>query len=279
MIKIKIGVVLLTLLSFNVNGQIPNGNFESWIDEITPADWQTNNFPGIWTTVSRSTNSQTGSFAARLEIADLNGAPMNPVLSTTFPINQLYSTLTGYYQFHPAIKEAVLMVLSYYFKDGALIASGQLEIESSSVSYTDFNLETNLNNIQPDSVTLQFQIISNSVTDPGIGSFALIDNLTFNQTSDVTLIDQLPQEYSLEQNYPNPFNPATTIQYSIPQRSNVILKVYDVLGNEVATLVNEEKDNGVYSVSFNAAKFSLGVYFYQLQSGRFSLTKKMSLVK
>ena len=88
-----------------------------------------------------------------------------------------------------------------------------------------------------------------------------------------------PNEYNLAQNYPNPFNPTTTIQYSIPQRSNVTLKVYDLLGNEVAALVNEEKERGVYTVNFDASQLSSGIYFYRLQAGSFVQTKKMILIK
>jgi hypothetical protein len=88
-----------------------------------------------------------------------------------------------------------------------------------------------------------------------------------------------PNNYNLAQNYPNPFNPVTTIQYSIPQRSNVTLKVYDILGNEVATLVNEEKDRGVYSVNFDASHLASGMYLYRLQAGSFIETKKMILIK
>ena len=91
--------------------------------------------------------------------------------------------------------------------------------------------------------------------------------------------DVLPVKFALEQNYPNPFNPITTIKYSIPQNSQLTLKVYDILGSEVATLVNEEKPAGVYEVEFNATKYSSGIYFYQLQAGSFVETKKMILVK
>jgi uncharacterized delta-60 repeat protein len=88
-----------------------------------------------------------------------------------------------------------------------------------------------------------------------------------------------PNEFNLAQNYPNPFNPTTTIQYSIPQRSNVTLKVYDILGNEVATLVNEERARGVYSVNFDASQLASGIYFYRIQAGSFIETKKMILIK
>lgn len=97
----------------------------------------------------------------------------------------------------------------------------------------------------------------------------------------------LPEEFSLEQNYPNPFNPSTTIRYSIPsvitsgtkQSQLVTLKVYDVLGNEVATLVNEEKPAGSYEVEFSAEGLTSGIYLYKLQTNNFVETKKMILLK
>jgi len=90
----------------------------------------------------------------------------------------------------------------------------------------------------------------------------------------------LPTQFSLDQNYPNPFNPTTTINFSIPTSSKVTLKVYDALGKEVATLVNEFKNAGNYSTGFNAdASLSSGVYFYTLSAGTFNSTKKLMLMK
>ena len=83
----------------------------------------------------------------------------------------------------------------------------------------------------------------------------------------------------LEKNYPNPFNPTTTIHYQIANAGVVNLKVYDVLGKEIATLVNEKKDVGKYSINFNASHLPAGIYFYRLQSGEFVETKKMVLLK
>ena len=89
-----------------------------------------------------------------------------------------------------------------------------------------------------------------------------------------------PTGFVLKQNYPNPFNPSTTIQYALNSTHFVTLKVYDVLGNEVATLVNEEKSAGVYQVEFSAAsEAASSVYFYRLQAGNYSETKKMILIK
>ena len=92
---------------------------------------------------------------------------------------------------------------------------------------------------------------------------------------------EIPTHFSLEQNYPNPFNPETTIRYTIPKSSQVTLKVYDVLGREIATLVDEVKQPGIYNSTFSTLRSSLtsGVYFYRLQAGGFVQTKKMLLIK
>jgi hypothetical protein len=89
----------------------------------------------------------------------------------------------------------------------------------------------------------------------------------------------VPGRYVLEQNYPNPFNPSTKIQFSIVHRQLTIVKVFDVLGREVATLVNELKEPGTYTVQFNASSLASGVYFYRLQAGNFVQTKKLLLLR
>ncbi len=89
----------------------------------------------------------------------------------------------------------------------------------------------------------------------------------------------IPSAYVLSQNYPNPFNPTTTIGYEIPERSFVTLKVYDVLGNEIAALVNKEKPAGSYEIEFGGVELPSGIYFYRLQAGSIYLSKKMILLK
>jgi len=89
----------------------------------------------------------------------------------------------------------------------------------------------------------------------------------------------IPAKFYLSQNYPNPFNPSTTINYSITKPGFVTLKVYDILGNKVATLVNEEKTAGIFEVEFTAKDLSSGVYFYRLRAGNFVKTKKIVLIK
>jgi hypothetical protein len=94
--------------------------------------------------------------------------------------------------------------------------------------------------------------------------------------SDEDLIDD---KFELNQNFPNPFNPSTRISYAIPSASFVNLKVYDIIGNEIAVLVNEEKQAGNYQIDFDATELTGGVYFYQLLTGSFVETKKMILMK
>jgi hypothetical protein len=131
----------------------------------------------------------------------------------------------------------------------------------------------------------EFQVLSEYV----INKQTISPEYRGNIIADVKRIEEgrIPEQFRLEQNYPNPFNPHTTIKFSIPEMSRVILKVYDIIGNEVATLVNETKSPGSYEVSFNASRFASGVYFYSLRainpstgSGQvFVQTKKMILMK
>ncbi len=114
--------------------------------------------------------------------------------------------------------------------------------------------------------------------------FAAADNMGVHRTtSAVTSVDEnansVPMDFNLSQNYPNPFNPSTLIQYQVSSNSQVVLKVYDILGNEVATLVNEFKPAGNYEVEFYASTLTSGVYLYKLTAGEFFQTKKMMLLR
>ena len=92
-------------------------------------------------------------------------------------------------------------------------------------------------------------------------------------------MNNIVSEYSLAQNYPNPFNPSTIIKYSIPQSSEVQIKIFDILGNEIETLLNEEKIPGIYQIEFDGSNIQSGIYFYRIFTGKFTETKKMILMK
>jgi hypothetical protein len=122
----------------------------------------------------------------------------------------------------------------------------------------------------------------NNLTALGIDPFS-IPGLEIKLTNEIpTAVENeksTPIAFSLKQNYPNPFNPSTKISYTVPERSNVSLKVFNLLGSEIAELVNGEIEAGTYKVNFNAVNLPSGVYLYQLKAGEFTQTKKMILLK
>ncbi len=143
--------------------------------------------------------------------------------------------------------------------------------------------------VEGNGTTVQTHSYSFSDNNPAAGNYSYrLKQIDFDgsyEYSDVVGVTvNTVLKYNLSQNYPNPFNPATQISYSIPSAGFVTLKVYDVLGNEVAVLVNEEKPAGVYTLNFNARsvdgqELSSGVYLYRLKAGDYSSTKKLILMK
>ena len=141
---------------------------------------------------------------------------------------------------------------------------------------------------------IAFQIVRE---DSGyVGADIMVDNLrSIDDTLGISIIDgfgdsttvgisdsgtkSIPTSFVLDQNYPNPFNPSTKIKFTVPTIEHVSLVVYNSLGQEVKTLVSEEKDIGNYEVSFNASNLPSGIYFYKLQAGGFVESKKMILMK
>ncbi len=125
--------------------------------------------------------------------------------------------------------------------------------------------------------TLKMQQLMTSATV--VDTFGV---MKVSDLSDITGIEKLPgiaQSFDLAQNYPNPFNPSTSIRFSIPEEGFVTLKVFNIIGQEVATLVNEVKTTGNYEVSFDASQLTSGIYFYTINTGNYSQTKKMMLIK
>jgi len=125
-----------------------------------------------------------------------------------------------------------------------------------------------------------YYITVTAVDAQGVQSYFSMENsCLFNPFTAIEIPQELPSEYYLLQNHPNPFNSSTTIRYAIPYSGMVAIKVYNVLGREVLTLVNEYKNPGIHSVNFNAANLVSGIYYYRLQAGDYVNTKKMILLR
>jgi len=136
--------------------------------------------------------------------------------------------------------------------------------------------------------TYTFSTDSNNfvmITDQGkLGNYVVADAIKIISydpavVTDVEEEQNMITEYKLYQNYPNPFNPSTTITFSLPQNSKVSLKVYDILGNLITTLLNDEKAEGFHKIKFNSANLSSGIYFYKLEAGNYMKTEKMIILK
>ena len=143
--------------------------------------------------------------------------------------------------------------------------------------------------LEPNASEWKFQRLSlpigtNKLSFNGISAYGnnlFIDSIYVkNAITGITPIgNMIPGVYSLEQNYPNPFNPVTNIRFSIPKQGNVKLEIIDILGREVAVLLNDFKTAGFYTVDFNAGELASGTYLYRITSGNFTETKKMLLLK
>jgi hypothetical protein len=153
--------------------------------------------------------------------------------------------------------------------------------QNSQVSWSSFNGGFGVSNSGDTKVTSSAGIpFAGSSAN---GSSSILSGFLANHSLLITDIEYdqeiIPTVYKLNQNYPNPFNPSTIINYQIPEGGFVSLKIYDILGNEISTLVNEEKAVGNYKATFDASKLASGVYIYQLKAANFVDTKKMILLR
>ena len=286
-------ILLVVLISFSfIRSQVPNGGFENWTAG-EPDFWTTNNDDTL-ITISQSSDAHSGSSA--LNGKAINYLPpflpvMGPILlcegtdGNGFPITARFNSLKGFYKFNPQGGDQ-LYISVYLSQDTMGIGAGAILLNGAS-SYTEFGVPIAF--VNPGTPNLCYIVIEMINPVGGIiatlGSEMYIDDLELSMDIVSDVKDEFqPIAFKLEQNYPNPFNPSTRIKYQVSSSSQVTLKVYDILGNEVATLVNEEKPAGSYEVDFSVGRDSSpaiasGIYFYQLTSGALVQTRKMILVK
>lgn len=276
-------VICLVISSITANAQITNSGFENWDANGNPVDWKAANAPPSYTTITKTSDAHSGNWAAEGNVVPFSIFTFAPSLisgedSQGFPVNFRPGSIKGYYKF-TSVQSDYLQVQANFSKNGTFIGVGASYLNPTN-TYTQFSINIIFNGQDiPDSVLIAI-FVGNTAGFAHVGSKMFIDDLSWGTATDVNDNNsQTPNEFKLEQNYPNPFNPSTRIQYQVSSNSQVSLKVYDLLGNEVAGLVDEYKEAGRYEVEFNAENLASGMYIYKLQTEGFVETKKMILLR
>jgi hypothetical protein len=281
-------IILVLFFIQSAFAQIPNASFENWTSG-NPDGWITaNNI--LVTNVTQSTTAFSGLSSARGEVVVIPniGALISPFIQTGqggvgFAVSQAYYGVSGNYQFTPVGGDK--LALNFHLitggQSGTPVASGAVELDGTSSGWQSFNVPfVNIASGSPDWCILQILIVGPSGDDIHEGSVMLIDNLAFSNSTNVgNKNNNKPEIFQLHQNYPNPFNPSTSIQFSLQEGAHAKLRVFNLLGKEVTTLVDEYRGAGQYTEKFDASKLASGVYFYRLDAGNFSSMKQMLLVK
>ena len=165
---------------------------------------------------------------------------------------------------------------------GSLIASGtDLFAGTSGGVFVSTNNGTNWTQVNDglENSSVHSLAVSNTDLFAGISGGVWKIPLSKTITSVKNNYNDLPTEFTISQNYPNPFNPSTRIDYNLPTDEKVVIKVYNILGKEIAELVNEQQAAGRYSVQFDGSSLSSGVYFYSISAGKYHQTRKIILLK
>ncbi len=265
-----------------VQAQIPTPGFESW-SSGSPVGWYSISaaIPG---SIQQSGTAHGGSWAARGNVVSFSGFNISPVLAAGdaglgFPVSQRHATLSGFYQFN-SVGGDVLIVTVGMLQAGTVIAGGAFMAQASQASYAQFDAPIFYGAAgDPDTAYIQFMISDTTTGFPHVGSYFIVDDLSFSGITAVDGPSQTPEKFALEQNYPNPFNPSTSINFTLSTASFVSLKVFDVLGREVGTLVSEELPQGSYTRQWDASGQPGGVYLCRLQAGDLTTTRKLVLMK
>jgi hypothetical protein len=269
--------------SSSLIAQIPNAGFENWTNG-DPDNWLTDNSAPTYTPITQTSDAHSGSSAVQGTVVDFSGIAIPPYLISGtegggFPFTTRPASIHGFYKL-TSVNDDYLEVIFLFTKNGDAIGGGVLDLGAAS-SYTEFSSDiTWIDPSNPDTAYFAFYVV-NASSQTNIGTTFFLDDLSYSNVTGIQPADNVPAVFELAQNYPNPFNPSTVISYTIPKESFVSLKVYNLLGQEIASLVNEDQTSGTYKIDFSAGGFNLtsGVYLYTLKAGNYVQTRKMMLLK
>jgi hypothetical protein len=307
--------VLLHGIAATGFAQILNPGFDAWSGG-NPVSWNTNNRAPALVPVTQTADAHSNGTAARGEVKTFSKLTVGPNLvsgqdARGFAVNAQQPTLHGWYKFFPAGDDLFYVTVSMT-AGGTAVGAGAFTTPDSASEFTEFVMDiTYFQPTLPDTCIISITI-NNFTGNVNAGSAFIVDDIAFGP---VTAVeggeDRRPERFELSQNYPNPFNPSTVIRYSVPRvgptflSANsvaptrvgptflsvnsvgptllsvypVSLRVYDLLGRLVATLVDGQQAPGAYSARWDASNVPSGMYVYRLQAGSFSDVKKMIVVR
>lgn len=267
-------IVLLLCCAVPLSAQIPNASFETWTNG-SPDNWLTTNSPPTLANITRTTVAHSGTAAVRGDVVTLSGTAfvMPPYLlsgsaGAGFTYSQRPAAFNGWYQFSPAAGSGdqliVNVILFKGISRGTPIGVASSVISASATSYKQFSLPfIYISGETPDTCYIQI-LVNGAVGQPKAGTYFILDDLSFGSVGTAVEDAAVATTFGLDQNYPNPFNPSTAISYQLSAKSFVSLRVYNLLGAEVANLVEGQKEAGRYTMSWNASSLPSGMYLYQL---------------
>jgi len=280
--KLRYLTLVLVFFNFALLAQVPNAGFESWTGS-SPDNWM----PSYPTAISKSTDAHSGSAAVKGEVISLFGVLMPPQVICGTPGGQGFTvtnrpkTFTMWYK-HNSVQGDVFFV-NVVLYNGSNAVGGAAGIFNATSAYTKISIDFTYmeGGAVPDNAYIQLGITADQGSSAiHQGSYFIADDVAFEGTAtDVKTDKTIPSKFELKQNHPNPFNPSTLIEYSVAEKSSVRLSVYNITGQKVADLVNQTQEAGNYTVTFNAKDMTTGVYFYKLEAGSFTSTRKMILTK
>jgi len=308
--KLACVLTLAVAMATTVNAQIPNGGFETWEDyPDTGAECQQLNVyqkPDLWVgslphgceysfsieKIMESYPAGTGQYSMRIHTdtasgvsgvassydgTDLVGDPWFPL--PAFPISYRPDALCLYYKYFPAGNDTMGIVCRFY-KNGIVMGYAWYASPQTVSTWTPLTIPASYDNSDtPDSASIFLLCFTNVNIS---NSVLYVDNVSFDSlvtTSEYSYRGTIPGKIKLGQNYPNPFNPTTTISFTLPAKSVVLLKVLDLTGKVVATLASEELSAGSYTRQWNAASMPSGVYMCRLQTGKYTETMELMLLR
>jgi hypothetical protein len=275
-------VCVATCSDTSYSQSIPNGGFEQWSGG-TPTGWKTSNAPPSWSNVLQSSTTHGGALAAQGSVVDFSGVNVPPSLlagadGRGFPIASRPEALHGWYTLNPEGGDGFMVSVALK-KNGSAIGAGIIADATVASVFREFVVDIMYGTSDiPDTVGIAISVMPFNPPHH-FGTFFIVDDLSWGPTSGVPVSGGVPLSFGLEQNFPNPFNPTTHIVFHVARSSYVSLKVFDLLGREVAQLVSEDMMPGTYRAALDGAKLPSGGYFYRLQAGAFSATKRLLLLR